>query len=165
MLFGRIVAPYEFILCSNLNRYFPKMATTIWYYDRDGSFTDADSTGPGPLEDDPDDHQYTDTFTFADHVQLNTRNYNNLYKETDPLPNGRIVMRSPTASRIPSNCLHPWFYTQCTAIESLHELAVHLQAPNNWMARIDKAKRQNSLLICYQQLLQSSDGDEVISKI
>jgi hypothetical protein len=128
---------------------------------------DAASKGAIELADDETLQSYSENFTFAHHVRLNRRKYESMTKIITPIPNSsRRFLQTPSVSKIPSNCLHPWYYTQCIAIESLQELAEHLQAPNDWRERIDRSKQQDDVAAALNDLRMDEVGrrQEVIIK-
>lgn len=134
----------------------PAQPCKVWRVNRVDLSTVVDAPPDAQINDDADDQwplgNTPGIFTFAQHAQLNTRNYNQqLAKVTDALPNDpagrRRYLKSPTGSSgLPSNCMHPWFYAfGCGAgIQDLDALGSprYLDAPGDWRAWVDAALQE-----------------------
>lgn len=92
-------------------------------------------------EDDASQIQQEAHFTAAGHLELNRQNYEAMPKKSEPLPSNseRSYLIFPAASKISSQCLNPWFYTNCLGVTDLNVLAAYLDVPENWKSRIDTA--------------------------
>lgn len=135
----------------------------IWLLNCD-AFPDDESVGVQLLADDDgaDRAQYTAAFTFDHHAAMNARNYQAIEKTREATTNNsRFYLTAPTASRIPSNALHPWFYVHCVGIPNLERLAQSLQAPENWRQRIDMAIQLDSIREDWYDVCNQTDDPEV----
>ncbi len=99
-----------------------------------------ESAASNDLDDKVEYIGYSANFTFENHVQLNTGHYQAMAKNTEQLMgSNRFYLISPTASHVPSKCLHPGFYMECEGVRTMAELAVLLKAPKGWRQTITRA--------------------------
>ncbi|KAI3655512.1 hypothetical protein MP638_006249, partial [Amoeboaphelidium occidentale] len=94
-----------------------------------------------------DSAEYNEWFSYDDHVALNKKNFEKLHPQRVPIKTkpGKFYLSYPSASRMPSNCVHPAFYKNVSGIASLDDLATegYLNAPGDWKQRIDAALQKS----------------------
>lgn len=125
----------------------------VWTFDLVDQLSETTSVADG---DDSDENgevgPHTEQFTLANQYQRNLDHYEAMPKKLAHL-NGdgsdyeepiRNYLVTPTASHIPSKCLHPWFYTRCAGID-LDTLANDLQVTGGWRQQIDEAIRHSDV--------------------
>ena len=107
---------------------------------------------------------YTSPFTIEDHLKLNKSNFDQFEKKSVLLQNGpRYFLVSPAAF-IPSECVNPGLFMSCDGIESLNDLANHLQAPKDWQARIDFAFDDKRVTARLNRLRSRNDTDSDVKR-
>lgn len=135
------------------------MSSTIWLYDR-GDESDSDAASLPDLHDDRYLDEYSTNFTFENHVDLNAQNYNEMAKQIVRLAahSHRYYLSAPTASQIPSSCIHPAYYMDSIGIASLNVLADHLKAPIDWGHQINVALQNKFVVNALNLFLSSADN-------
>jgi hypothetical protein len=117
------------------------MSREIWFLGGEDINSQSDTASlPGSLlEEDEAVHGYTVAFGWEDHVAQNLENYRSMDKNLQEVPQqpGKCKLVTPTASKIMSKCVFPGVYMGGHPVESIKDLAELLDAPEDWVARLD----------------------------
>ena len=101
--------------------------------------------------------------SFEDHLGRNKHHFSHMKKETVPLPfsdnfpTQRYVLKTPDASKIPSQCINPRFYRFIRPVTSLDHLALLLDAPVDWRQRIQVLMNDYSVQSTYSAFCRLED--------